>query len=236
MLVTYVLGVIQRLVGSSAILMGQLMRFQFGQPVAFPGWRQLGWLEWRSSVPHISHPPACLDQACSHSDDRKAKELQRHIVPFRSRLRSGKTTTSGANASHKANFGLRSREIDSASLVREVLNHTTKGLIPNWDHQCNLSTTPRKPLLTPLSLLPWNYTWSPSLPPPPVWIPHVSLHPSSRFRIPGKYIRIVGTRWWSCTLKAQKHWESKYLRFCSLLGGDRFCLSPRPIRWGIPHT
>lgn len=79
-----------------------------------PGWPASGFSRlasagvtgMTSSVPHISHPPACLDQACSHSDDRKAKELQRHIVPFRSRLRSGKTTTSGANASHKANFGV----------------------------------------------------------------------------------------------------------------------------------
>lgn len=32
---------------------------------------------------------------------------------------------------------------------------------------------------------------------------------------------------------AQKHWESKYLRSFTSLGRDRFCLSTRPIRWGI---
>lgn len=46
-----------------------------------------------------------------------------------SRLRAGSTITLWPKASHQTSLGLRSREMESASLVREVLNHTTKDLI-----------------------------------------------------------------------------------------------------------
>lgn len=79
---------------------------------------------------------------------------------------------------------LRRRVIDF--LVGWLQNHTTKDQtqrVTNWDHWCDHSTTHREPPLAPLTLLLPNWARPPSLLPPPGWIFHASLHPSSRCRV-----------------------------------------------------
>ena len=90
-----------------------------------------------SPAPHVSHPPACLDQARSCGESRGAKELHGHTCLLRSRLGTGNTISLLARASHKTSLGLRSEETGSASLAKELQNHTTEGLIvrvTHWDH------------------------------------------------------------------------------------------------------
>lgn len=52
----------------------------------------------------------------------------------------------------------------------------------------------------------------------PVWVLHASLYPSSRSRVPGKYVRIVGCPSWDCILQAQRHQESKYVSLFYFMG------------------
>lgn len=107
-----------------------------------------------SSARYGSHPLACRDPACSHGDGGGTKELHRHICLLRSRLRTDNTNTLLAKASHKINLGLRSEEIDSASLARELQNHTMKSLAQGYT--LDYTITFGKPPVTPLPLLPRN--------------------------------------------------------------------------------
>lgn len=134
------------------------------------------------------------------------------------------SSTLSPKANHKTSLGLKSREIDSAPLMKELQHHTIKATIGGW-HIGTIDTL--------ILLLMRNHHWH---------IFHFTLrlyvastticmdsahllHLSSRFRVPDQDIRVAETRSWSCIL-SQKHWETKCLHFFHFLWR----------RWVLPLT